>query len=167
MVKKMVSSTQRKIKKTASGNLPSIRKKLSIQIEIIKSAPTASIIALHKAGGWWEESAENRAVVPVIVRKSFAFAVAKTARGKIVGMGRVISDGCSDGYIQDVAVLDDWRGQGIGQSIIKSLTDHCTRKGLSWIGLVAKPGTSGFYRKIGFKSQKGFNLMLFTGEVKK
>lgn len=143
---------------------PSAPHPTQIKVVIVKSAPTAALIALHRSGGWWTEDRESRAVVPTIVRKSFAFAIAQTPRGKIVGMGRVISDGCSDAYIQDVAVLTDWRGKGIGQAIIAKLTSHCTRKGISWIGLVAKPGTAGFYRKIGFEAQKGFQLMLFKGK---
>lgn len=156
--KNMVSSRTPKIKKTDAGRTP------AFQVEIVRSAPTPALIALHKAGGWWEDSRENRATVPAIVRKSFAFAIAKNPKGKIIGMGRVISDGCSDAYIQDVAVLTDWRGQGVGQAIIEKLVKHCTRKGLSWVGLVAKPGTYGFYRKIGFEAKKGFQLMLFKGK---
>jgi ribosomal protein S18 acetylase RimI-like enzyme len=67
-------------------------------------------------------------------------------------MGRVISDGASDGYIQDVVVLPEFRGRGIGREIIRRLTDRCVAAGLTWIGLVAEPGTQKFYETLGFQA---------------
>lgn len=136
----------------------------SYTCKIVKAAPTPAIVALYKAGGWWTESKESRAVVPRIVRNSFAFAIAQTPRGKIIGMGRVISDGCSDAYIQDVVVLRDWRGKGVGRALIEELAGHCLRKKIPWVGLVAEPGTYPFYRKIGFTDKKGYQLMLYGQE---
>ena len=128
--------------------------------DIVTSVAVSDVVALYKAGGWWKESAAARRIIPKMVRNSFAFAVARDASGKIVGMGRVISDGFSDAYIQDVVVLNSYRGQGIGRGIIKTLVKHCTKKKLPWIGLVAEPGTYPFYRGIGFKDKKGYQLML-------
>jgi len=43
-----------------------------------------------------------------LVRSSFAFAIAvHRESGATVGMGRAISDGVSDAYIQDLIVLPD------------------------------------------------------------
>ncbi len=137
-----------------------------LSFSIVKSVPAATVVALYRAGGWWKEGASNRKLIPKIVRNSFAFSVAKNTHGKIIGMGRVISDGCSDAYIQDVVVLPPYRGQGAGAGIIRSLVNHCLRKKIMWIGLVAEPGTYPFYRKIGFKDKKGFKLMLFRNEKK-
>jgi ribosomal protein S18 acetylase RimI-like enzyme len=133
----------------------------TIRYRLVKSAPVASIVALYKSADWWQESPAYRATIPAMIKKSFAFAVAETARGKIVGMGRVISDGVSDGYIQDIVVLKPWRGRGIGQGLTGFLAAHCVKKKLLWVGLVAEPGTYGFYRKLGFQDKKGFQLMLF------
>lgn len=138
-----------------------------VTFSIVKSVPTASVVALYKSGGWWTESAAARRVIPKMIKNSFAFAVARDASGKIVGMGRVISDGCSDAYIQDVVVLQNQRGRGIGRGLIETLVAHCKKKKLPWIGLVAEPGTYPFYRGIGFKDKKGFQLMLMDQEAKK
>jgi ribosomal protein S18 acetylase RimI-like enzyme len=76
-------------------------------------------------------------------------------------MGRVISDGASDGYIQDVVVLPEFRGRGIGREIIRRLTDRCVAAGLTWIGLVAEPNTQEFYEALGFQPLTGFQPMLY------
>jgi ribosomal protein S18 acetylase RimI-like enzyme len=123
-------------------------------------------VALYKAGGWWEEGLSNRKLIPKVVRHSFAFAIAKNTRGKIVGMGRVISDGFSDAYIQDVIVLPAYRNKGVGMGIIRTLAEFCRGKKIPWVGLVAEPGTYRFYRKAGFRDKKGFQLMLLDQEKK-
>jgi GNAT superfamily N-acetyltransferase len=132
-------------------------------INIVDAWPEEDIIKLYKAGGWWKEhySADS---IGGIIEGSFAFAVAVTETGKAVGMGRVIADGVSDAWIQDVAVLQGWRGLGIGHDIIRTLLDHCVRNGFCWIGLVAEPGTKEFYTPLGFKELAG-EPMVFEPEV--
>ena len=56
-------------------------------------------------------------------------------------MGRAISDLVSDAYIQDVTVLKEYRGKGIGKIIIQTLVEELKTKGVEWIGLVAATGT--------------------------
>lgn len=131
-----------------------------ISYRLAKKVPTDSVVALYKSAGWWDEETGARHLIPAVVRNSFAFAVAQTADGKIVGMGRVISDGVSDAYIQDLAVLKAYRGRGIGRDLVRLLTAYCEEKNLLWIGTVAEPGTYPFYRGLGFKDKKGFQLML-------
>jgi len=52
-------------------------------------------------------------------------------------MGRAISDGISDAYIQDVTVLSEFRGQGIGTGIVQEILKQLRDDGLQWIGLIA------------------------------
>lgn len=131
-----------------------------ITYEIVDSAPTDAIVELYKAGGWWREDAAWRDVIPAMIRGSFCLLVARAGSGDIVGMGRVISDGVSDAYIQDVVVEHAYRGRGIGRQIVRRLTDRCIEAGIDWIGLVAEPGTERFYEPLGFTALVGFRAML-------
>lgn len=131
--------------------------------EVVTTAPVEAVVALYQAGGWWQESPEARAVIPQMIRGSFCFMLARDPEGRIVGMGRVISDGFSDGYIQDVVVLNHLRGKGVGRELVLRLAQYCEEKKLGWIGLVAEPGTYGFYQKLGFSLKAGFQLMLKAG----
>ena len=126
-----------------------------LSYEIVTAAPLDAIVELYQAGGWWKESSEWRAVVPRMIQGSFCFMICKESEGRIVGMGRAISDGVSDAYIQDVVVLRSHRGRGIGAELVRRLAEHCAARSISWIGLVAEPGTQPFYERLGFRAFEG------------
>jgi GNAT superfamily N-acetyltransferase len=78
-------------------------------------------------------------------------------------MGRAISDGVSDAWLQDIVVLKRYRGRGLGNAIIRKLVEHCKSRGLVWIGLVAEPGTKKFYEPLGFETLPGEPMVIRTG----
>jgi GNAT superfamily N-acetyltransferase len=132
-------------------------------VRLVKAWPDRQIVELYKAGGWWLDhyTADG---IQALIRGSFAFAVAlDPGTGRAIGMGRAISDGSSDAWLQDIVVLKEHRGKGIGRAIIRALVEHCKEKGLVWIGLVAEPGTKDFYRPLGFGTLPG-EPMVFKGD---
>jgi aralkylamine N-acetyltransferase len=132
-----------------------------VEYEAISSAPIEEIVELYKAADWWQESPDARAIIPAMIRGSLCFMVARSINGKIIGMARVISDGYSDAYIQDVVVLGTYRGQGIGRELVRRLTQFCVDRKISWIGLVAEPGTQGLYEELGYGPLVGYQPMLY------
>lgn len=133
----------------------------AIHYEAVTSAPLEEIVDLYKAAGWWQESPEARAAIPPMISGSLCFIIARSIEGRIIGMARVISDGHSDAYIQDVVVLGAHRGRGVGRELIQRLTQFCVARNIAWIGLVAEPGTQGFYEELGFGPLVGYQPMLY------
>jgi aralkylamine N-acetyltransferase len=133
----------------------------AVEYQVVTTAPIEAIVALYQAGGWWHESRENRDRIEAMIGGSFCFMIARLAEGNIIAMGRVISDGASDAYIQDVVVLPPYRRQGIGRELIQRLTRHCLKHGIGWIGLVAEPGTARFYEQLGYRVLGGYQPMLY------
>ena len=78
-------------------------------------------------------------------------------------MGRALSDGSSDAYIQDMAVLPAERGSGAGSALLKALMARLKRDGIKWVGLIAQDNSEYFYRKAGFKTLKKARPMLSPG----
>lgn len=127
-------------------------------LQIVSTWDADEIVALYRAGGWWKEEWTPEGIAP-LVAGSFCFIVA-TEGERAVGMGRAISDGCSDAYLQDIVVLPACRGKGIGAAILKALVAFCRERGLTWIGLIAQPGTIPFYEREGFTVMEGHIPML-------
>jgi len=137
--------------------------KQNIVVKYVRGWPALDIIRLYRVGGWWSLD-DDPSQVRRLIRGSFVFAVAvDVGTGRAVGMGRVLSDGVSDAYIQDVVVLPEYRRNDVGGLIVASLRDYCLEKGVAWIALVAEPGTERFYGKLGFKTKGSHTPMLYHG----
>jgi len=116
--------------------------------------------ALYQAGGWWEDAWDDN-YLAAIVKHSFAFVAAEIPDGSWVGMGRLISDGVSDAYLQDIVVLPEWEGQGIGSALVQSLLDICNERSIVWVGTIAQPQTEYFYRRFGFAKMNAYTPMRY------
>lgn len=133
-----------------------------VEIRLVDGWNVEEIADLYRAGGWWKETYEVAGLTP-LMRGSFAFAVAIDRRtSRLAGMGRVISDGVSDGYVQDLVVLPEYRRSGIGKQIVATLVEACEAKGVLWIGLIAEPGSERFYEALGFAVMTGHVPMIYA-----
>lgn len=118
------------------------------------------IIELYREQGWWHvEDDFRKDLVTRLIAGSHCFVVA-TDEKDIVGMGRAISDGISDAYIQDLTVRLDHRKEGIGKLILQTLLERLYADGIAWIGLIAEPGSETLYRQAGFKEMSASTPML-------
>jgi len=128
---------------------------------LMKPTPSQSsdIIWLYRAEGWWSKETDDDELVDRIVAGSHCFLIVKK-ESEIIGMGRALSDGVSDAYIQDVTVKKNFRGQGIGTKIIQKLVERLHSDGLKWIGLIAEKNSHQFYEQLGFKKMSDSVPML-------
>lgn len=136
-----------------------------VAVQFIHSWDEEEIVALYRAGGWWKEEYKSEDI-RFLIRGSFAFVVAIEAKtGRAIGMGRVIADGVSDGYIQDLVVLPEFRMSGVGRQIVTALVNRCLEEGITWIGLIAEPGTEAFYLPLGFHVLEKHVPLIFGDET--
>lgn len=112
------------------------------------------ILVLYRLAGWWRSGGTgDRDQVRRIVEGSHCFLTATEAsqRGThIIAMGRGISDGASDAYVQDVVVTPAYRGRRIATEIIERIVTRLQTDGIEWIGLVAERNTRNLYERLGF-----------------
>ncbi len=135
-----------------------------INIRIPTVGQTLQIAEMYRAEGWWQAQDDDRDyLIPRIVEGSHCFMIAVDG-DVIVGMGRAISDGISDAYIQDLTVRKDRRHQGIGRIILHALLECLRADGISWIGLIAEPGSFDLYLHAGFRQMKDAVPMLMNGK---
>jgi GNAT superfamily N-acetyltransferase len=134
-----------------------------IRIELVNFWDVEQIVELYRSEGWWKDFMD-KSRIPELIRGSYLFALAiDISTGKPIGMGRVISDGIADAYIQDLMVLPEWRNKNAGRMIVSALIEQCISNGISWIGLIAQPGTDAFYTSLGFEPMAGHVPMLYHG----
>lgn len=117
---------------------------------------------LYRAAGWWEAGDTPQRLCRMVMG-SHCFLTARSG-GRMVGMGRAISDRTNDGYIQDVFVRPGLRGRGVGAQIVRRLALRLRIDGLGWIGLIAADRSWPFYAKLGFARMARHDPMRFQGQ---
>ena len=68
--------------------------------------------------------------------------------GRQVGFCRAASDGTSFVYLADVYVLDEYRGRGLGEELIREMVERGPLADLRW--LLHTTNMHPLYRKLGF-----------------
>ncbi len=118
---------------------------------------------LYLENAWIDENAS-----PDFPRNAFAgsflVAAAFAPGGQLAGVGRSLSDGVSDAYIQDVMTAKSFRRRGVGKLGTCALVEELKRRGVDWIGLVGVPGTEKFYAACGLVSAPGHTLWMAEEE---
>ena len=134
----------------------------NIEIKFVNDWNEDEIVNLYKAGNWWKDK-YNSSSIKFLIKGSYKFAVVVIKdEGRAIGMGRLISDGVSDAYIQDLVIMNDFRGLGLGKKLVNYLVSHCKSKNINWIGLISEPGQDGFYSDLGFSEMKKHTPMKFN-----
>ena len=140
-----------------------VRTLKEITYKLLKEANLEEVFNLYRLAGWWNENDDRIGFLADLIRETFLF-VGAFDEGKLIGMGRSISDGVSDAYIQDVTVLPEYRRQGIGGQIIQILVQNLKQRDINWIGLIGEPGTQHFYEELGFSLMKDYIPMMYKGK---
>ena len=69
-------------------------------------------------------------------------------------MGRLVGDGAMYWYLQEIVVLPEYQGKGIGKSIVNRLIEYIKSTAILGtiidVGLTAVKGKEPFYEKFGF-----------------
>jgi len=104
---------------------------------------------LRAAVGWERHRSQ---AVKLALKNTHYLVTARTGDGKVVGMARVIGDIGVNFYIQDVIVLPEYQGLGLGKKLMDEVMDYIKKKAKPgcFIGLMSAVGKEGFYEKYRF-----------------
>ena len=92
---------------------------------------------------------------PAALRRSFEqsqHVAMAWARGRVVGMARLLSDGVCNAYLVDVWTQSAWRRRGVGRAMVERL---CAAVPGQHVGLQTDAAVE-FYRALGFRPQPEF-----------
>ena len=125
----------------------SVRKQEVVKLE--------NVLHLYQAVGW-----TNYTHQPQMLEKSLSHSLAIYLAhdgDSVVGLVRLVGDGFSSIFVQDLLVLPSYQRQGIGSNLMKeALGDF---KDAYQVQLVTdqKEKTLGFYRSLGFETLSTYN----------
>jgi GNAT superfamily N-acetyltransferase len=100
---------------------------------------------LHSS--YWAKG-RSKMVVQLAMERSLAFGLVHGDR--TIGFARVITDFAVVGIIEDVYVLPEYQGQGLGRFLMESLLSHPALTGLEVY--TASRKARGFYEGLGFEA---------------
>ena len=122
-----------------------------VQFELVDNALTPEdFVRLKVATGFLDRPLEQAEKA----LQNGLFNVAAICDGQVIGRGRLVGDGAMYWYLQEIIVLPEYQGNGIGKSIVNRLLEHIKETaipgtGIS-VGLTAVKGKETFYEKFGF-----------------
>ncbi len=122
------------------------------RFNLIKRLPTVEELkTLHTAVAW--NNIDDEGIATSL--KNSLFGVVVTHNGKTIGCGRVIGDSAMYFYIQDIIVIPEFQGKGLGRLIMDAVMEYIASSARlhSFVGLMAAKDKSGFYVKYGFKER--------------
>ena len=112
------------------------------------------VLHLYQAVGWTNYTNQPQMLAQALSH-SLATYLARDGE-KIVGLVRLVGDGFSSVFVQDLIVLPSYQRQGIGSSMMKeALADY---KDAYQVQLATEQTekTLGFYRSLGFETLSSF-----------
>lgn len=118
-------------------------------VRVVRRRPTpGEYLALRRAVGWRDIPVE---VVQHALDNDLHHVCAELD-GRIVGFGRVVGDGALCFFVEDLMVVPELQGQGIGSRLMDAieiwLNEHVPDGRM--VNLMAAPGSVPFYARRGF-----------------
>lgn len=105
---------------------------------------------LFETTGWNDDYRVDADELRDVINKSF-YHLSAYDDDKLVGFGRMLSDGLLHAVIFDVIVHPEYRKRGVGTAIMADIVARCRQMKIRDIQLFCARNKVGFYEKCGFK----------------
>lgn len=118
------------------------------------------LLDLYNDAGWGAYTAQPNVLVKAIENSLYVL----TARNgdKLVGLIRVVGDGHTIAYIQDILVLKAYKRNGIGKTLMERALGEFKQVRQKVLLTDDNPETRGFYEALGFQSCDKGELVAFV-----
>jgi len=125
-----------------------------------KEIDSESLLELYNDAGWTAYTSNPEELSNAVERSLFVL----TARdqNKLVGLIRVVGDGLTIAYIQDILVLQDYKRNKIGTALMTNTLDKFKNVRQKVLLTEDNDETRGFYEALGFESCDKGQLVAFA-----
>lgn len=107
-------------------------------------------LSLFDSTGWNQRYQVSAQSLHGVLEQSWRYYSAYD-EARLVGSGRLMSDGCLYAVMFDVIVDPRYQGLGIGSTITRWLVQEADAAGIRDLQLFCAAGKTGFYRRLGFQ----------------
>jgi GNAT superfamily N-acetyltransferase len=125
-----------------------------VDIEPARGVDLDEALALYRAVGW-TAYVDNPDVLRAALAGSSHVVTARRG-GHLVGLARVISDGASICYLQDVLVHPDERRAGIGGALVRAVLEPYTSVRQKVLLTDDEPAQRAFYESLGYSDTQEY-----------
>jgi GNAT superfamily N-acetyltransferase len=115
---------------------------------VVDGIAAIDVDAVHRflSGSYWAKG-RSRMVVELAMERSLSFGLLHG--DETVGFARVITDFAVFGTVEDVFVLPEHQGKGLGSWLMECILAHPALQGIDLIVAARKAGP--FYERLGFR----------------
>ena len=107
------------------------------------------ILGLYEAVGWTAYTSR-----PEALRRGFEHSLlilAAYEADRLLGLIRIVGDGHTIVFVQDILVLPEYQRKGIGSALLQAVLDRYRHVRQIELATDDTPKTAGFYRSMGFR----------------
>ena len=102
--------------------------------------------------GWNQNYKFNKNDLEKAIKNSW-YVISAYDKDKLIGFGRVISDGIHHALIVDMIINKNYQGNGIGGILLNMLLDKCKEHNIRDIQLFSAKDKYNFYEKFNFEKR--------------
>ncbi len=122
----------------------------SMDIAYTTKLPTADVFrSILDSTGWYPQGPPPSDLLAQSLGGTW-YAVSAYDGDRLVGFGRIISDGAIHALIADLIVRPAYQRRGIGSALLEQLLTRCRAGGIHSVQLFCANGKAAFYERHGF-----------------
>lgn len=110
------------------------------------------VVALYRDVGWTVYSNDAPTLAAALAGSSLV--VAARQHGRLVGLARVVSDGATICYLQDVLVQPQARRAGVGRALVLAALEPYASVRQKVLLTDDEPGQRAFYESLGYQETR-------------
>jgi predicted GNAT family N-acyltransferase len=136
------------------------RRRSEIEVRDAVTEPHLPDLMRLFASAWWAEHRTPDDVRRMLAASTIVVALVDRQSDRLVGFARVLTDFTYTAMIMDVVVDPDFRGTGLGATLMDAVVAHPRLATVASVELVCQPELRPFYRRWGFSENVGRSALM-------
>lgn len=117
------------------------------------------VLALYNDAGWTSYTDEPDLLMKAIKNSLKVWTLWEGE--KLIGLARIVGDGATICYLQDILILEAYQGCGLGSGLLKEILK--ANENIRQFALLTEDSekTKGFYKKLGLSEASDYSCLAF------